>query len=67
MSRLIPVEGTDMRVGCVLLALCFISAVAGDASDDLITGLPGLGGITPNFQQYSGYLDAGNGIMLHYW
>ena len=34
---------------------------------DLITDLPGLDGITPNFRQYSGYLDAGNGIMLHYW
>lgn len=36
------------------------------AEDDLIVDLPGLDFPT-NYQQFSGYLDAGNGTLLHYW
>lgn len=48
-----------------LLLLC-VSGALGQPSRDEVFSLPGLSaGI--NFRQWSGYLDAGPGIHLHYW
>uniref|UniRef100_A0A3B4CM12 Lysosomal protective protein n=1 Tax=Pygocentrus nattereri TaxID=42514 RepID=A0A3B4CM12_PYGNA len=50
-----------------VIALCLrvIYALNGPAAD-LVTSLPGLSE-TPNFQHYSGYLQAAQGKYLHYW
>ena len=37
------------------------------AADDLVVDLPGLGSLGDSYNQYSGYLDGGNGKLLHYW
>jgi len=48
----------------VLLGIILMTSAA--PADDLIINLPGLKD-TPNFKQYSGYLDGTGEDRLHYW
>ena len=49
-----------------LVVVTWVGMTTAGPEDDLITDLPGL--TTPvTFKQYSGYLKAGDGRMLHYW
>uniref|UniRef100_W5KRU4 Carboxypeptidase n=1 Tax=Astyanax mexicanus TaxID=7994 RepID=W5KRU4_ASTMX len=50
-----------------VIALCFgVTYAQSGPAADLVTSLPGLSE-TPNFQHYSGYLQAGQGKYFHYW
>ena len=55
------------RLGAVAILLLQVLLFANGAIDsDLIKSLPGLPKMPP-FKQYSGYLKATQGRMLHYW
>ncbi|MBN3309794.1 PPGB protein, partial [Amia calva] len=60
-------ETQVMLIKCSLLVatLC-LTGCWGQNSADQVTSLPGLSEI-PNFQHYSGYLQAGPGKYFHYW
>ncbi|CAI5456294.1 unnamed protein product [Caenorhabditis angaria] len=57
-------------IGLLLLIAAAVlaapSVLIADKASDLVTDLPGLT-FTPNFKQYSGFLDASQGNHLHYW
>ena len=63
-----------MLVSGSILLLAALSTVSAKqlpltraAADDLVVDLPGIGSIADGYSQYSGYLDGGDGAMLHYW
>uniref|UniRef100_A0A1I7TJ55 Carboxypeptidase n=1 Tax=Caenorhabditis tropicalis TaxID=1561998 RepID=A0A1I7TJ55_9PELO len=56
----------SLGILCLLGAALAAPSLSASMSDDLVTDLPGLT-FTPNFKQYSGYLDGSQGNHLHYW
>ena len=73
-GRIISVYRYTMLVTEIILLLTALSTVSARqlpltkaAADDLVVDLPGIGIIADGYSQYSGYLDGGDGAMLHYW
>lgn len=61
---------TKLLLSLLALSLTLVGLTSSAPTDagqaDLVTSLPGLTFKT-NFKHYSGYLEAGNGVFLHYW
>ncbi|BFZ06703.1 hypothetical protein BsWGS_09742 [Bradybaena similaris] len=55
-----------MKVLCLLVFVGWVKEGIAAPKEDLITNLPGLSW-TPNFRQYSGYLQGAGTKKLHYW
>lgn len=55
-----------MKLCALAVLLLYMCACAAGSNPDAITFLPGLTK-QPSFDQYSGYLAANGGRMLHYW
>ncbi|CAI2357252.1 unnamed protein product [Caenorhabditis sp. 36 PRJEB53466] len=56
----------SLGILCILGAALAAPAQLASKDTDLVTDLPGLT-FTPNFKQYSGFLDGSQGNHLHYW
>lgn len=58
--------GSCIQLSYLLVGLQLLALSHGAIESDLIKSLPGLAKMPP-FKQYSGYLKATDGRMLHYW